>query len=157
MQDLINEIRKLIEYVGENGTITNNEIDLLAIKKLESIIFDLTDQLGKKQVGKALETLDNLVYAKEPIQKILKTLYTHFKKIYVTKVAIEFNSDLIAVLNLKPNQTFLVSKYKMQANKFSKSELKTILYSLIDLDYNYKNGLIDLDIGLKSILCAYCS
>ena len=32
MQDLINEIRKLIEYEGENGTISNEDIDKLAIK-----------------------------------------------------------------------------------------------------------------------------
>ena len=40
LQDLINEIRKQIEYVGENGTITKQTIDLLAIKQFESIIFD---------------------------------------------------------------------------------------------------------------------
>ena len=28
---------------------------------------------------------------------------------------------------------------------------------LIDLDYNYKIGLIDLNVGLESILCRYCS
>ena len=27
----------------------------------------------------------------------------------------------------------------------------------LDLDANYKNGLIDLEIGLESILCGYCS
>lgn len=48
MQDLINEIRKLIEFVGANGTITNKEVDLLCIKQIDSVIFDLTDNLGKK-------------------------------------------------------------------------------------------------------------
>ena len=38
MQDLINEIRKLIEYAGINGRITKQAVDLLCIKKLESII-----------------------------------------------------------------------------------------------------------------------
>ena len=33
MQDIINEIRKQIEYVGENGKITNEVVDLLCIKK----------------------------------------------------------------------------------------------------------------------------
>ena len=33
MQELINEIRKLIEYVGVNGTITKQDIDNLSIKK----------------------------------------------------------------------------------------------------------------------------
>ena len=71
MQELINEIRKLIEYAGENGTIQKEDIDSLCIKKLESVVFDLTDSLGKKETGKALQVLKNLIYAKEPIQKIL--------------------------------------------------------------------------------------
>ena len=43
MQELINEIRKLIEYAGPNGTIQKEDIDKLSIKKLESVIFELTD------------------------------------------------------------------------------------------------------------------
>lgn len=61
------------------------------------------------------------------------------------------------VLDLKPNQAFLVGKYKTQSNSFSEEELKDILHALIDLDANYKVGLIDLNIGLESILCTYCS
>ena len=157
MQELINEIRKLIEYAGENGTIDKQAIDKLSIKKFESIIFELTDNLGKKQIKKSLDVLRNLIYAKEPIQKILITLYNHFKKIYFTKLAIKYNKDIAQTLNLKPNQMFLVNKYKMQANYFKENELENILQKLIDLDYNYKIGLIDLQIGLESILCAYCS
>lgn len=157
MQDLINEIRKLIEYAGENGKIERIDIDKLSIKKLESIIFDLTDSLGKKDTKKALEVLKNLIYAKEPIQKILITLYNHFKKLYLTKIAIINSRDIVSSLNLKPNQTFLANKYKMQSKYFSENELKIILQSLRDLDYNYKNGLIDLQVGLESILCTYCS
>lgn len=157
MQDLINEIRKLIEYAGENGKIEKEDIDKLSIKKLESIIFDLTDNLGKKEISKALQVLKNLIYAKEPVQKILITLYNHFKKLYFTKLAIKENKDMITSLNLKPNQTFLVNKYKMQSKYFKETELKEILQNFRDLDYNYKNGLIDLTVGLESILCRYCS
>ena len=69
MQDLMNEIRKLIEYAGENGEIKKEDIDKLAIKDVQAIIFDLTDYLGIKETDKALEVLDNLVYNKEPLQK----------------------------------------------------------------------------------------
>lgn len=155
MQELINEIRKLIEYAGTGGTITKQDIDLLTIKKIESIIFDLTDSLGKKDTKKAIDVLRGLVQAKEPLQKILITLYNHFKKLYLTKIAIGLNKDVASSLSLKPNQTFLVNKYKAQASYFKRDELKNILQSLCDLDYNYKIGLIDLNIGLESILCAY--
>ena len=157
MQDLINETRKLIEFAGENGTITKQAVDKLCIKKIESVIFDLTDNLGQKKVKEAMEVLYNLIASKEPIQKILITLYNHFKKLYFTKLAVANNKDVASCLNLKANQMFLVNKYKAQAKGFKTSELRNIIQELQDLDYKYKIGLIDLNVGLEAILCAYCS
>ena len=154
-QELINEIRKLIEYASENGTITKESIDKLAIKKIESIIFDLTDSLGQKDIKKSLEVLNNLIFEKEPIQKILITLYNHFKKLLIVKLAINYNKDIAQSLKLKPNQMFLVNKYKNQARLFKIEELQIINQELIDLDFKYKNGLVDLQVGLEAILCAY--
>ena len=156
MQELINEIRKLIEYVGENGVIKKEHIDMISTKKFESIIFDLTDELGKKNIKQGLQTLDNLIFAKEPIQKILITLYNHFKKIYITKLCIKTNKELAINLKLKPNQTFLINKYKTQARCFEEPDLKEILIELIELDSGYKLGKIDIEVGLRSILCRYC-
>ena len=155
MQELINETRKLIEYAGEEGKIEKKDIDKLAIKKIESIIFDLTDNLGKKNTKEAIEVLRNLILSKEPLQKILITLYGHFKKLYLTKIAISLKKDIASSLELKPNQSFLANKYKTQASYFKLSELRIILQELCDLDFKYKIGLIDLETGLESILCAY--
>ena len=157
MQDLINEIRKLIEFVGQDGVITTKEVDLLSIKQIDSVIFDLTDNLGKKDTRKAMEVLNNLIYEKEPIQKILITLYNHFKKLYIVKIAEEYRKDIASAMKLKPNQLFLTTKYKMQAKYFSKQEIEKIMEEFINLDANYKVGLIDLNVGLESILCGYCS
>lgn len=157
LQILINEIRKLIEYAGENGTIKVEDINKLSIKQIESVIFELTDNLAVKKINKAIEVYDNLIYQKEPPQKILITLYNHFKKLYLCSIAVKLNKDIITSINLKPNQTFLVTKYKKQASYFNEMELKNIIDELIELDYNSKNGKIDLDVGLRSILCSYCS
>lgn len=157
LQTLINEIRKQIEYAGEGGTITKSSIDLLAIKQIDSVIFDLTDNLGKKNIKQALNVLNNLIYEKEPIQKILITLYNHFKKLYIVTLANKYNKNITEALNLKPNQMFLTDKYRMQAKYFKENELRNILEELIDLDGNYKAGIIDLNVGLESILCRYCS
>ena len=156
MQVLINEIRKLIEYEGKNGAIKKEDIDKLSIKELESRIFDLTDNLGKRDITKVLEMLKELLYNKEPIQKILVTLYNNLKKLYMAKLAEKYNRNIAECLKLKPNQMFLVTKYKKQSEIFKEKELRKILQELIDLDYNYKNGLIDINIGLEAILCRYC-
>ena len=156
LQLLINEIRKAIEYVGENGTIDKETIDLLAIKTIDSTIFDLTDNIGKKKISKAMQILQDLLYSKEPIQKILITLYNHFKKIYIVILAEKEGRNTLEILNLKPNQTFLITKYKAQSKYFTESDLRKLIEELIELDYKYKTGNIDINIGLEAILCRYC-
>jgi len=110
-----------------------------------------------KNVAKSLEVLRNLIYAKEPIQKILITLYNHFKKLYIVKLCEKYKKDIQENLNLKPNQTFLVSKYKKQAGYFKEDELYNILKQFINLDEKYKDGDIDLNIGIEAVICGYCS
>lgn len=139
------------------GTIRKEDVEKLAIKSLDSNIFDLTDNLGKKNISEALQILNDLIYLKEPIQKILITLYNHFKKLYIVKLSEKYKKDLATVMNLKPNQTFLLNKYKVQAKYFSEEEIRNILDEMIALDTNYKNGLIDVNIGVEAILCRYCS
>ena len=138
MQELINEIRKQIEYAGEGGMVTKESVKKLAIKTLDSNIFDLTDNLGKKNIQKSLEVLNELLYQKEAIQKILITMYNHFKKIYILKLAEKYKKDALSVLNLKPNQTFLINKYKMQAKYFTLNQIRGLINDLIQLDTNYK-------------------
>ena len=111
-----------------NGTIQKEDIDKLSIKQLDSVIFDLTDNLGKKEIRKSLEVLNNLLYSKEPIQKILITLYNHFKKLYIVKMAEKYRKDLATAMKLKPNQLFLVTKYKAQARYFEEIELRRIRF-----------------------------
>ncbi len=101
--------------------------------------------------------LQQLIYQKEPIPKIIITLYNHFKKLFFVKLALQEKKDVASVLNLKPNQTFLIGKYKTQAGYFKEKELRNILEELAKLDVGYKTGSIDEEIGLEAILCLYCS
>ena len=155
MQDIINELRKVIEYAGNGGTIKKEDIDSLVIKNTDAIIFDLTDNLGKKNIAVAIDILHNLIYSKEPVQKILIMLYNHFKKLYIIKLS--RGQNVAENLELKPNQMFLVRKYTEQANYFKEEELKAILEELINLDEQSKKYILDLDLGLESILARYCS
>ena len=155
MQDLINEVRKLIEYAGQDGIIKKEDIDSLTVKKSESIIFDLTDNLGKKNIKESIKVLHNLINNKEPEQRILIMLYGHFKKLYIVKLSNGQNTA--QYLKLKPNQSFLLNKYASQAKYFNLDELQQILESLIYIDEASKNGNLDIQVGLESVLCNYCS
>ena len=157
LQIQINEIRKLIEYAGEGGTIKVEDVEKLAIKEVSSVIFDLTDNLSIRNVKKAMEIYDDLIYSKTEDAMILFMLYQHFKKVLLYKIAKDNNKNIVKSLELRPNQEFLVKKYAQQASHYTQNQLISILHELADLDSNFKQGKIDLGIGLRSILCVYCS
>ena len=156
MQVIINEIRKLIEYAGKGGTITQSDVDLLCTKKIDSNIFQMIDKIGNKDIGGALEKLDEMLYQKEPIQKILITLYGNFKKIYIYQLSKAEGRNVAVDLNLQKEVSFQLGKLDKQSRYFSNDKIKKILYELINLDEKYKQGKIDPLIGLQSILCRYC-
>ena len=157
MLTLINELRKQIEYAGKGGTITKEAIDDLACKRIEGYIFNLTDSLGTNNIKKALKELEDLLYTKEPIQMILIVLYGHFKKLYYAKIALKDKRDVGKALNLSGKQLYYANKYVKQSSYFSEETIRKILQEFIELDYKYKIGSIDVNIGLESILCNYCS
>ena len=154
MQNLINEIRKLIEYAGPGGKISKEDVKLLATQEIDNIIFNLTDSMGVKDTKKALDTLKDLIYLKESLQSIMINLYRHFKKLYFIKLAEseKNNGNIAELLDLKPNQMFLITKYKKQASYFSEEELRTFLSRMLELEEKYKTGNIDLEIGLEVLL-----
>ena len=56
----------------------------------------------------------------------------------------------------KNNASFILFDYRGLTAEET-SELRKIVQELENLDYKYKIGLIDLNVGLEAILCAYCS
>ena len=154
MQNPLNEIRKLIEYVGTGGTITKEVIDKLVIRKPEAVVFDLTDYLGTKNVKAAINCYRDLLSQNVADQIIIVMIYRHIRNLYIYKLSKP--EDVVKNLNLKPNQTFLPKIYARQAKLFTIEELKQILYELIYIDESSKNGNLDsISTGIESIMCRY--
>lgn len=152
MDDIINEIRKLIEYNSKNGTpITKEHIDLITTKTIEAVIFDLTDNLGNRKIKEAINILDNLLLQKEPLQKIYIMIYRHYKNLYLYKYAKENDiSDINELLGLHP---FVANKLNYQIKNYSLEELNNIYKDLMLIDINNKSGNIDLYTGIISVMC----
>ena len=148
---LKNEMDKLIDYSYNSKKVTKEDIDLLCIKTSDIIIFDLTDSLGAKNKKSALNSLDELIANKEPIQKIVIMIAKHFKSLLVAKYCAIENRNVMDELSTK--STYAANKYKSQARSFSLDELTRIIKNLAELDIDSKLGRIDLKIGLERIIC----
>lgn len=151
MEDIINELRKLIEYVGKGNEIKKTYIDVITTKSLDSVIFDLTDNLGKRNISLCINTLDELIMQKEPLQKIYIMIYRHYKNLYLIKYALENNIDNVnEELKLHP---FVFMKSKDQVKNYTLEELRKIYSMLMKIDIDNKSGNIDLYTGIINVMC----
>lgn len=147
----INELQKLVIYVGNGGIVTKEIIDTVCSKTLSAKLFDVLDDIINKKKDIAIKQLDFLLKQKEPIVKIYIMLYKQFKQLYMIKVLKQKGEKNIAQeLGIAP---FILKKLSSAADKYSEEELKNIIYAFDDYDQKTKNGDMDFEIGLKKIIC----
>lgn len=147
----INELQKLVIYVGNGGTVDKEIIDKVCSKTLNAKIFDVLDYIVNKKKKLAIDELDSLLKQKEPIVKIYIMLYKQFKQLYMIKLLKDKGEkDIATRLGIHP---FVVKKLLFSCDKYTENELKNIIYAFEEYDQKTKNGDMDFEIGLKKIIC----
>ena len=147
----INEMQKLVIYVGNGGTVTKDIIDNICSKTLNAKIFDVLENIINKKKKIAIEQLNTLLQQKEPIVKIYIMLYKQYKQLYMIKLLKDKGEKNIAsAIGLHP---FVVKKLLVSCDKYTQSELKNIIYAFDEYDQKTKNGDMDFEICLKKIIC----
>ena len=137
---LRNELEKLCSYVGEGGEITNQHVETLVSKNLESSIFDISKAVINHDGTTAFTVLDRLIYQKEEPIAILGVLAAAYVDMYRARIAIKCGSrstELSKWFNYK-------SEYRLkQAELNSKRTSTAVLRKSID-------AITQTDILLKS-------
>lgn len=136
---ITNEINKLLELKKKEKEITNSDVDMIVIKKIDNNIFDLIDAIISKNKKKSLEIYDNMINYGEDVFKIFIFLANQIRLIYQIKVLKELSNDEIASrLNLKnPKQ---VAALRFKIDKYSESDLISYLHRLAIMDEELKTG-----------------
>ncbi|MGP1608902.1 MAG: DNA polymerase III subunit delta [Clostridium sp.] len=137
---------------GINGEkILIQDIDEICIKTDESKIFEISDAIIKQNKDRVLELVDGF---KGQELMLIGYIYKYFRNIYLTILALEEKQEknLLTILDLKPNQKFLINKYIEMARKNSKNKIKYILKEIMLLDEKMKTKTIDINTSIKNIL-----
>lgn len=151
---LVNEIKKLALFVGDNGVITPDHVRNMVTRSVEQDVFMLVDRVINRKLDQALEILTDLFKQNEEPIKILALLASQFRLIYQINLLAEkrLNQSQIAKeLDVHPYRVKLACDY---ANNFDTQMLEEILNKLADLDYKMKTGKIDRRMGLELFLAS---
>lgn len=155
MDDILNEIKKLVDYVGECNEVTKPDIDSLCIKSVQSKVFDMIDSITNGNPSKAYNLLNDMIYLKEPIQKISVLVARHFKiMFFVKQMSLKgYKQEKIASeLSLNP---YIAGKYIKQAGRYGTEILRAALNECLEIDRRTKTGRTDPRTALEAFIAKY--
>ena len=135
----IKEVEKLLIYKIGEKEVSDKDIDDVISKSTEKEIFNLTDNVMKRDIAKSIESFNILISSKIDATVILETLSRQFRLLYQTKILSKNNSEsnISKMLLVNP---YVIKKTFMNINNFKEEEI---------IDYLYKLSNIDIDIKTK--------
>lgn len=114
----------------------------MVYRDTEYKIYEMTDFIAKKNTGKALEIIFELINKGEPPQKLLTSIYYYFRRLLHVAISSMDDLELSKAFGIKE---FAVKKARQQSSYFKKISLKRAVDVLEDADYKFKSGKIDVD------------
>ena len=139
INNLSNELDKLMSLKYNEKIITKEDIDLVVIRKIDNNIFELIDAIISKNKSKSLEIYENMINYGEDVFKIFVSLSNQIRLIYQVKVLkILTNDEIASILNLKNPKQVAAIRYKI--DKYTSSELLDYLHKLSIMDEELKTG-----------------
>lgn len=134
------ELEKLMSYT-EQSEITKEDIDAIVIPVLEAAIYNITDDILKKNFGGALQRLQTLLRQEyEPIA-INSAIGSQFQQLYAAKLLQERRgsaSELKTLYGLRFD--WAARNIYAQAGAFHKNTLKRAMQICADTDYAMKSS-----------------
>lgn len=146
---IVNELSKLISYVNDKKLIEEQDVKLLVNKTLEFQIYELTENLAKKNKNRVFEILDILKSKKDVYRTIMPLIYNHFRRLFYVATSKEAKSELGIMLGVKD---YAITVAYKQSKMFTKVQLKNILNDMEQLDYELKTSAISNDLAIDYLV-----
>ena len=144
MSGLIPEIEKVAAY-AKGDKVTVSDVEAVANRIPEAIIFDMTDYISQKKYNSAMAVLSELLSdKKQEIIPMLAMLGRQMRQLYVAKLSIEKGLDIKYVMDAcGMKNEYPAVKLISAARGFSMKQLQRAVEICAETDYLLKSSGID--------------
>ena len=149
---MVNELDKIMNYVGEGGTIDDKVVKLLVTKDLSKEVFNLIKAIIAKDLIKTNKIYQTLALQTKDIQGVIAMISNSFKDLLTTAKLLKSGysqHDISRFYNVSSSRAYYIVK---DAKNFRIEDLEEYIIKMADLDYKIKSGKIDKNIGIELIL-----
>jgi len=140
---IVNELNKIMLFVGEGGIITVETVQMLVPRTLEQNIFALIDKVVQRNLNDGLRILYDLLRNNEEPIKILSMLASQFRLIYQAKGLAEKGYGQQQIASMLKVHPYRIKIALGQGKAFTENELMNIMGHLAEADYEMKSGRMD--------------
>ena len=146
INNIENELEKLINYKINEKEITRNDIDSLCESNIEEEIFALTDAIIKNDNNKAIKLYNLFLTKNYDVTQMIGLISSQFRFLLQVKTLYnknKSNDDIAKILEVHPYRVKLAIG---NCYYYSREMLENYLLKLFELDKKIKLGLIDKNI-----------
>ena len=152
---LDHQLQKLVTYVGERETITEEEVRELVGRAGHDSIFKFTDAAASRNPGRAMEIMHELLEFGATEMYILSMLSWQFRRLWeAKKLQLAGANDTQIAENLKLNRYF-AGRFMQQLNSFTEKALRRNHRSLLEADIASKSGY-DPEVVVEQLVLKLC-
>ena len=140
MNQLWQELQKLIAYTEGASDITAADIEAVVIKSADYQVFDLSEQVALGRADKALVLMQRMLAGGEARLMLLSLLQRHFRQLYLVSLMQQDRQSpdqMARVLQLPP---FVIRKLLQQARNGSVTLWEQAYLAAIDTEFQVKSG-----------------
>lgn len=130
------ELEKLVSF-ADKKQIEDYDVEKLVTKEVEYSVFELTENLGKKNSAKAFQILEQMLNDKKMQLSVFGLIQNFFRRMFYSSITPLTNAQIAEKLGVKE---YAIKKVKECAKYFSKIQLKNIVELCEKYESNIKMG-----------------
>ncbi len=155
MENLEQELQKLIAYKGGTGEIEKQDIDTVCSVSLEAKVFDLVRAMGEKNAEKAVSVYRDLLTLKESPYMVLSLIARQFRMILTSALLSQEGDTQPEIAEKIGVRDFAVREYIKQSRNFTKEKLEKAIQDCLQTDIQIKSGNMAEDLAVELLLIQY--
>lgn len=148
-----NELEKMINYVGENGTITKSVVNSLTSRSLKKDdIFELSSAILTNNKDYIYKVYTKLIENGTDVNTLMIITTNFMKDNLLVKMLLEQGigqKDIAMKLGVSNNRAYYLIK---EAKQMDLDKIENCVNKLSELDYQVKSGQIDMKKGFELFL-----
>ena len=153
MDNVRNELDKLIAYLGDRDVVTAADVDCVTSRTPEGRIFDMVDAITSRRTREAMALYEDLLAERESPMRILYLIGRQYRQLLAAKE--------LAAAGVKPPEiakqlkipSFAAGKLISRARQLSSPRLKDSIKTCAELEYAVKSGSLPERAAAELLIC----